>query len=183
MGQFPEHTCLQGSMRREASGSGQSGIYIAGLLRLWCTNTEESFRANPHLYRLRPDPGPRRERGEKYPMARAAPSGTRGDACGVEPRTRRALARAECQSGRRMHEVLCTCWVLNGITPSWTRSGGRTRSRWTSHRRCGRPCANWCGRPCANWRASIDAPSYRSWCGRCRSTRGASERKGAARDA
>ena len=30
-------------------------------------------------------------------MARAAPSGTRGSARGDEPRTRRALARAECQ--------------------------------------------------------------------------------------
>jgi hypothetical protein len=31
-------------------------------------------------------------------MARTAPSGTRGDACGVEPRTRGAVAPAECQS-------------------------------------------------------------------------------------
>jgi acetyltransferase-like isoleucine patch superfamily enzyme len=31
-------------------------------------------------------------------MARAAPSGSRGDACGAEPRTRRAVARAECQN-------------------------------------------------------------------------------------
>jgi len=30
-------------------------------------------------------------------MARTAPSGTRGDACGDEPRTRGALAPAECQ--------------------------------------------------------------------------------------
>src|SRR5262249_52308868 len=30
-------------------------------------------------------------------MARAAPSGSRGDACGEEPRTRGAVAPAECQ--------------------------------------------------------------------------------------
>jgi hypothetical protein len=32
-------------------------------------------------------------------MARAAPAGTRGSGCGSEPRTRRAVARAECQQG------------------------------------------------------------------------------------
>ena len=55
------------------------------------------------------DPYPRLYRGAGYVLdrdenaarniqwRRAAPSGTRGDACGDEPRTRRALARAECQ--------------------------------------------------------------------------------------
>src|SRR5262249_41189747 len=42
-------------------------------------------------------PGPRRERGQAHPMGRAGLSGTRGAACGDEPRIRRAVARAECQ--------------------------------------------------------------------------------------
>src|SRR5262249_19833203 len=49
-------------------------------------------------HQLRVDPGPRRARGQQRAMARTAPSGTRGDACGEEPRTRGALAPAECQS-------------------------------------------------------------------------------------
>src|SRR5262249_16948016 len=38
-----------------------------------------------------------RTRPEEYPMARAAPSGTRGGSCGEEPRTRRSWDRAERQ--------------------------------------------------------------------------------------
>jgi putative transposase len=49
---------------------------------------------------LRTHPGPRRERDEEHPMALTAPAGTRGDACGEELRTRRAIARAECQLRR-----------------------------------------------------------------------------------
>jgi hypothetical protein len=36
-------------------------------------------------------------------MKRAAPSGTRGVARGVEPRTRRTLVRAECQDTMSGH--------------------------------------------------------------------------------
>jgi putative transposase len=53
--------------------------------------------AQPCLYALRADPGPRSERGQEHLLARTAPSGTRGVACGDEPRTRRAVAPAECQ--------------------------------------------------------------------------------------
>src|SRR5690349_6114351 len=40
-------------------------------------------------------------------MARTAPSGSRGDTCGSEPRTRWALAQAECQEAvdRVGHDV------------------------------------------------------------------------------
>src|SRR5215472_5256179 len=45
----------------------------------------------------RPHAGPRCERGVAHALARAAPAGTRGGAGGEEPRTRGALAHAECQ--------------------------------------------------------------------------------------
>jgi putative transposase len=55
--------------------------------------------AHPRLYRLRTQSGPRRERGQQYLLAQTAPAGSRGAAsCGAEPRTRGALAPAECQS-------------------------------------------------------------------------------------
>src|SRR5712691_9841708 len=84
-------------MRREASGSGASGVDVPGLVGLWGTSPEESVRAHACLYALRTHPGPRRQRGQKPLMARTAPSGSRGVACGDEPRTRRAVAPAECQ--------------------------------------------------------------------------------------
>src|SRR5712691_11476979 len=94
-------------MRREASGSGASGVDVPGLVGLWGTSPEESVRAHACLYALRTHPGPRRQRGQKPLMARTAPSGSRGVACGAEPRTRRAVAPAECQfSGiRRLVDV------------------------------------------------------------------------------
>src|SRR5215472_5727772 len=50
----------------------------------------------------RPHAGPRCERGVAHALARAAPAGTRGGAGGEEPRTRGALAHAECQMKRTM---------------------------------------------------------------------------------
>src|SRR5262245_59647433 len=58
---------------------------------------EASRGARPGLSLLWTGAGSRRARGEPQPMARAAPAGTRGATCGEEPRTRRALDRAECQ--------------------------------------------------------------------------------------
>jgi hypothetical protein len=52
----------------------------------------------PRLYALRPDAGPRSERGQEYPTARAAPSGSPRSGGGDEPRIRWALAHAESQS-------------------------------------------------------------------------------------
>jgi putative transposase len=97
MAPIPVHSRVQGSMRREASGSGATGVHQPGVQRVRGTDTKEPVRAYPRLHDLRADPGPRRERGQKHSMARTAPSGTRGDACGDEPRTRRPLGRAECQ--------------------------------------------------------------------------------------
>src|SRR5262245_12965059 len=45
--------------------------------------------------RHEPSSGP--QRCKEFTMARAAPSGTRGDTCGDEPRTRWALVPVECQ--------------------------------------------------------------------------------------
>jgi IS605 OrfB family transposase len=65
---------------------------------LWGARAQALERAHARLPDLRAGDGPRRERGQEYSMARTAPAETRGDACGDEPRTRRAFARAACQS-------------------------------------------------------------------------------------
>src|SRR5262249_38908457 len=54
---------------------------------------------------LRSRARPRRARRPKQSLARAAPSGTRGATCGGEPRTRRAVAAAECQCNRKPYEM------------------------------------------------------------------------------
>ena len=72
-------------------------VYVPGVFRLRGTDPEDVVRADPCRYDLRPQAGPRSERGEEYPLARAAPSGTRGDTCGDEPSTRWAVAHTECQ--------------------------------------------------------------------------------------
>jgi putative transposase len=69
---------------QECSGS------AAGVQRLWGAHLHESEGAHACLPHLRPDPGPRRARGQDHVRARAAPAGTRGVGCGNEPRTRRA---------------------------------------------------------------------------------------------
>ena len=95
---LPLHPRFQGCKRREASGSGSPSVHVPGLQRMWGAHSEVLECSYPRLYQLWAYPGPRRERGQEHSMARTAPSGTRGDACGDEPRTRRALARAECQT-------------------------------------------------------------------------------------
>src|SRR5258708_32416704 len=68
-------------------------------------------------------------------MARTAPSGTRGDACGDEPRTRGALAPAECQE-------------LVWAKPTWSRFFYELRAgetvvatlAWTGGSRAGAGC-------------------------------------------
>src|SRR5258708_34413714 len=97
MAPLPLDTRFQGSMRRQASGSGFSGVYLAGLFGLWGAHLQDALGAHPRLYALRADSGPRRERGAKHPMARTAPSGSPYVGGGDEPRTRGALAPAECQ--------------------------------------------------------------------------------------
>jgi hypothetical protein len=49
MGPIPFDPRLHGSMRRYASGSGQSSLYLAGLFRLWGAYSEKSVRAYPRL--------------------------------------------------------------------------------------------------------------------------------------
>jgi hypothetical protein len=56
---LPHNPRFQGSMRREASGSGQPGVYLAGLFRLRGAHAALLERAHPCLYDLRVDPGPR----------------------------------------------------------------------------------------------------------------------------
>jgi uncharacterized protein DUF1697 len=51
------------------------------------------------LPRLRHEPAPGPQRGEKHRTARAAPSGSRGVGCGAEPRISR-LEPGECQTVR-----------------------------------------------------------------------------------
>jgi putative transposase len=104
MAPLPLDPRLQGSVRRQARGSGQSSVYLAGVFRLWGAHAASLERAHPRLHELRAHPGPRRERGQNHALAWTTPSGTRGDTCGVEPRTRWAVAHAECQrcsTGRR----------------------------------------------------------------------------------
>jgi putative transposase len=91
------YTAACAGKRVEASGSGQPGVYAAGLQRLRRTGVQEPVRSHARLHQLRTHARLRRERGAQHPMARTAPSGTRGDACGEEPRTRGAVAPAECQ--------------------------------------------------------------------------------------
>src|SRR5262249_56635357 len=84
---------LQGSRRQKASGSGAFRVYVAGVFKLWSTDTERPFRAYTRLHRMRPHSGPRRACGQDYPLARAAPSGdSQGDAREEELRTRGVLA-------------------------------------------------------------------------------------------
>src|SRR5260370_11267377 len=98
MAPLPLDTRFEGRTRRQASGSGFSGVYLAGLFGLWGAHLQDALGAHPRLYALRADSGPRRERGAKHPMARTAPSGSPYVGGGDEPRTRGALAPAECQN-------------------------------------------------------------------------------------
>src|SRR5260370_28442561 len=105
MAPLPLDTRFQGRMRRQASGSGFSGVYLAGLFGLWGAHLQDALGAHPRLYALRADSGPRRERGAKHPMARTAPSGSPYGGGGAEPRTRGAVAPAECQISGTMAAV------------------------------------------------------------------------------
>jgi hypothetical protein len=100
MGPIPDSPPLHGSMRRQARGRGQSGVYLAGVQRVRGAHTAVLERAYPRLYLLPTRPGPRRERGQNHPLARTAPSGTPGDGWGDAPRTHGALAPLECQYER-----------------------------------------------------------------------------------
>jgi putative transposase len=59
MGPIPLYPRVQGSMGRQARASGQPGVYVAGLLRLWRTYPEVPERSHPCLYELWPHAGPR----------------------------------------------------------------------------------------------------------------------------
>ncbi len=97
-----EHPFLQGCECRSGRGGGTPSVHQPDVLWLRRPRLEGLVRPLAHLPALRHQPASGPQRREKHPMARAAPSGTRGSACGDEPRTRRALARAECQkSGQR----------------------------------------------------------------------------------
>jgi hypothetical protein len=53
-GSIRQHTAAYGSMRRQASGGGASGVHLAGLQRLWATHREAPVGAHPCRYDLRP---------------------------------------------------------------------------------------------------------------------------------
>ncbi len=86
VGPFPVHPRLQGSMRREASGSGQPSIHQPGLQRVWGVHAQIAERAHPYLPVLRAGLGPRRECGQEHFTGRAGPSGSRRRADGDDAR-------------------------------------------------------------------------------------------------
>ena len=89
-------------MRRSLSGGRAACLYLADLFRLRRHRLEKLVCPLARMPRLRDESSSGPQRGEEHPMARTEPSGSPGVGWGVEPRTRGALAPAECQQIKRI---------------------------------------------------------------------------------
>jgi putative transposase len=76
----------------ENSGCGESCVHEPSLFRLRRDCRQRLVCPLAQMPELRSKPAQRPQRRQEYPMARAAPSGTRGAACGDEPRTHGAAS-------------------------------------------------------------------------------------------
>jgi putative transposase len=86
---------------------GEPCIHEPSLLGLRRGRAERLVRPLAPVPGVRNEPAPRPQRRVEHPMARAAPSGTRGGTCGNEPRTHGAVAPVECQRHSPMVDGDC----------------------------------------------------------------------------